>query len=705
MKKLFNKKNVIIFLLLLFCSSLLGAGGLYLIRGTNKQSLYFGVGGPFTGKDKYYGREMIRGIDLCLEQVNANGGIDGKKLKYIQGDDMNIPNFAMKIASYFAKKNVLFVLGHYTSQTSFSAGRIYMKEGVPAVTASASADNVTNKNEWYFRTSHSATNQANLIVSFSSNQLNIKSALIIYSKDIFGRSFKDAFTNVVPKVGIKIENVFHIDFEKSIQDQIFTICKKIKELKYNGVIFLAIKADIATQLIKQFKLMNINVTIIGTDSVSNESFYHAVKDMPLEKAIPGYYSDGIMATGSDIFGNHLFNEASAIFYKSYYNSFKAPPSSISAEYYDATLTMVEVLRQIETDEDTTTEQFRRLIRHFLADINKPDYAVNGICGDIFFDNNGSAIKSIGLGQYQKGQLAPYHQQFILNMADDTEKSYLVESAFHELSIVKVKTNICDLDIKETEFTAHLIFKFIYKNSKIDLSDIVFLNTTSTVKLGQPIEEYTTNGFIHKTYDINATFKRNVNYEHYPFDRQKLAISFKHPSLNKNEIRFSHQGFPQYNFNDFNFPGWKIRNTYSYGLVTNEKNDPFFNIFVNISREFIDLLVKILVPGVVILCLLFSIYIICPSICTNSVIILITCLGLNSFLYVNLKDIQVSYTTLYDKWFIFLYMMICISLLMVFVMSFLKRIGGTKIIIWVKLLGGVFHLGGLGYLYYVLRGLI
>jgi hypothetical protein len=81
--------------------------------------------------------------------------------------------------------------------------------------------------------------------------------------------------------------------------------------------------------------------------------------------MPGYYTDGIIATASDIFGNYLFNDESVLFYKHYYYRYKTPPTSIAAGYYDATLTMIDVLRQIETDENTTIEQFRRLIAAFL----------------------------------------------------------------------------------------------------------------------------------------------------------------------------------------------------------------------------------------------------------------------------------------------------------------------------------------------------
>ena len=700
MKEMINKKILLIILLLLVCGSLIGTGGLYLIRKLEPKPLYFGVAGPFSGEDAYYGREMRRGIDICLDKVNAKGGIEGRKIQYILGDDMNTSNFAMKVASSFAKKDVLFVLGHYSSLASIPAGRIYAKEGVPAVTASTPVDNVTQNNEWYFRTIPSASSQVNLIAPFVYNNLKQKSIVLIYSQDTYGQSFNTAFTDIAPKVNLSINETFAIDLEKPLMAQIFQICQRIKSNKYSGPVFLATKANLAVQLIKQLKLMNIQVTIIGANSISDESFYQVINELPLEKAMPGYYTDGIIATASDIFGNYLFNDESVLFYKHYYYRYKTPPTSIAAGYYDATLTMIDVLRQIETDENTTIEQFRRLIRRFLADINKPDYAVNGICGDIFFNNKGNVIKNTGIGQYNKGKLTPYHQQFVLNLESK-------ETAYQELSVVVVKTNIRDIDIQDKKMTAHLILNFIYKNNTIDLSDIAFQNTAPIVKLGKPVDEFTKDGFLHKTYEIHATFDRNIiaSNDLYPFDGKDLVISFHPQSPKGNGMRFSTQGHVQYDQNNLHFPGWHTKRIYAYGSVLKEENTPLFHIVVNLTRDCYPLLIQLFVSGLVILFLILSVYILSPLFYKTAFLILCSCLGLNTILYVHLREVTINTITPYDEWFIFLYVMIFLSLLMVFFIRRFNRIGQVKAMVWVKMMGAILHLGGLGCLFYSLRGVL
>jgi len=699
-----QKKYFFITLLLFVCVILIGTGGLNLIKKFEPQPLYFGVAGPFSGEDANYGKEMIRGIDLCLEKVNAQGGINGRKLQYILGDDMNTSNFAMKVASNFAKQNVLCVLGHYSCLASIPAGRIYMKEGVPAITASAPSDNITNNNEWYFRTIPSASSQAHLIASFVHNHLKEKLIILVFSQDAYGHSFHTSFTEIAPNFNLKINQRFAIDLDTPLMAQIFNICQRIKTLKHNGPIFLATSSKIAALLIEKLKLMRINATIMGANSLSNESFNRAIKNKPLEKAIPGYYSDGIIATSSDIFGNYLLNDQSITFYKNYFSKYNTHPTSIAAGYFDATTTMIDILNQIETDEKTTIDHFRRLIRNYLADINKPDYAVSGISGDIFFDKRGNVIKKTGIGQYEKGNLNPYHQQFVLDMKYNDDKK--LELTYKEVSVVKIKANILDININEHEFTVDLLLHFMHKNSTIDLSNIVFENTKSIVTTGKPIDEYTTKGMIHQTYKIRATFdKYTTTHDCYPFDQKKLVISFHPHAKDEKTILFSSQGFVEYNKSKFNCPGWHQKGIYAYGFVLKEKNTPLFHIVVHLTRDVYPLLINILIPGFVILCLLLSIYMLSPIFYKTAFMILFSCLGLNTILYVNLREVTINVITPYDEWFILLYGMIFLSLLMVFFIKYLQKEGRMKTIVWIKIIIAIFHLGGLGYFFYGLRGVL
>ncbi len=95
---------------------------------------------------------MLEGVNLYVDEVNKSGGINDRTLEVIAYDDQNNKVMARNKALEIAKdSNTLVVIGHYYSSISLEGGRIYKEYGIPAVTASATAPEVTEGNDWYFR--------------------------------------------------------------------------------------------------------------------------------------------------------------------------------------------------------------------------------------------------------------------------------------------------------------------------------------------------------------------------------------------------------------------------------------------------------------------------------------------------------------------------------------------------------------------------
>ncbi|ETR68549.1 MAG: hypothetical protein OMM_10408 [Candidatus Magnetoglobus multicellularis str. Araruama] len=84
---------------------------------------------------------------MCLDQVNAAGGIFGKPVHLKLYDDRGDPKEARQIASSIVEnQDIRLVLGHFFSSTSLAASQIYKKYGLPAITASATDPMVTQSN-------------------------------------------------------------------------------------------------------------------------------------------------------------------------------------------------------------------------------------------------------------------------------------------------------------------------------------------------------------------------------------------------------------------------------------------------------------------------------------------------------------------------------------------------------------------------------
>ena len=80
--------------------------------------LYLAVAGPI-GEDNASGQEMVQGIQLYLDRLNHEGGVNGKKVELQIFDDQNDPEIAREVATKIAESSsALAVLGHFYSSTS-----------------------------------------------------------------------------------------------------------------------------------------------------------------------------------------------------------------------------------------------------------------------------------------------------------------------------------------------------------------------------------------------------------------------------------------------------------------------------------------------------------------------------------------------------------------------------------------------------------
>ena len=98
------------------------------------QDITVGVAGPMTGGESAFGRQMKNGAEQAVEDLNAAGGVLGKKLALQVGDDACDPKQARSIAEKFASSKVPFVAGHYCSSSSIPASEAYAEGNVLQIT-------------------------------------------------------------------------------------------------------------------------------------------------------------------------------------------------------------------------------------------------------------------------------------------------------------------------------------------------------------------------------------------------------------------------------------------------------------------------------------------------------------------------------------------------------------------------------------------
>jgi hypothetical protein len=87
------------------------------------------------------------------------------------------------------ESKTLVVIGHYYSSISLEGGKIYKEYGIPAITASATAPEVTEGNGWYFRVVPDTNLQGKFSALYIKNILEHEAANIVFEQSIAYRIF------------------------------------------------------------------------------------------------------------------------------------------------------------------------------------------------------------------------------------------------------------------------------------------------------------------------------------------------------------------------------------------------------------------------------------------------------------------------------------------------------------------------------------
>src|SRR4051794_15188648 len=118
-----------------------------------QDAIKVGFHGPFTGFAAADGKSARQGAELAVQQANAAGGINGKKIELVTYDDEGKPENAIPIANKLIgqDKVVLTVSGSYSGPTR-AAAAVFQRASMPYISAYAIHPDITRAGDFVFRT-------------------------------------------------------------------------------------------------------------------------------------------------------------------------------------------------------------------------------------------------------------------------------------------------------------------------------------------------------------------------------------------------------------------------------------------------------------------------------------------------------------------------------------------------------------------------
>jgi branched-chain amino acid transport system substrate-binding protein len=167
------------------------------------QDLTIAVAGPMTGTESAFGRQMKNGADLAVADINAAGGVNGKKLALDAEDDACDPKQARSVAEKIAGAKIPFVAGHFCSSSSIPASEAYADGNVLQITPASTNPLFTERKLWNVARVCGRDDQQGLIASqFIAKNYKGKNIAILNDKTTYGKGLADETKKALNKAGI-----------------------------------------------------------------------------------------------------------------------------------------------------------------------------------------------------------------------------------------------------------------------------------------------------------------------------------------------------------------------------------------------------------------------------------------------------------------------------------------------------------------------
>jgi len=304
----------------------------------------------FSGDGATYGNAARTGVDLAVEEINAKGGVNGKKIEIIYEDSKGNPKDALSGFQKLATVDkVPVVIGPFYSGEVMSCAPEADRSKVVLISGSATSDNIITAGDYVFRVCPTNEIQARTIAKFIINELNKKTAFTLFRNVDYGVTLRDKFREVFTDLGGSILGEEGIEADAS---DVRVQLNKVKA-KNPEVIYAAVHYTEGGAILRQAKEMNINSIVIGTDGGYNQNLFTIAGD-----AANGSYWATIG------WGEKETVSLKEKFINNYKEKYGIEPDSYSGLYYDAVMVVAEAMKNSDVLNGATLKNELYKIKDF-----------------------------------------------------------------------------------------------------------------------------------------------------------------------------------------------------------------------------------------------------------------------------------------------------------------------------------------------------
>ena len=346
--------------------------------GGDGNTIKIGEYASLTGKDATFGISSHEGTLLAIEEINAAGGVLGKKLELLTEDTQCKPGESATVVNkLIARDGVIAVLGEVASTRSMEAARICQDSKVPMISPSSTNPDVTKTGDYIFRVCFIDPFQGTVMANFATKMLKMKRVAIFtdvksdYSKGL-AKFFKERF---LANGGQVVSELDYNGGDKDFKAQLTSI----RGANPDGVFVPGYYTE-AALICVQAKQLGLKAPLFGGDGWESSKLVEIGGDAVEGNYFSTHYHPDV---GSDV---------SKKFVENYKKRWNKTPDALGACGYDSALVLADAIKRAGSTDGQKIRDAIAATKDFQA-----------VTGKITINESRDATKSAVILQVEKGK--------------------------------------------------------------------------------------------------------------------------------------------------------------------------------------------------------------------------------------------------------------------------------------------------------------
>jgi branched-chain amino acid transport system substrate-binding protein len=237
--------------------------------GTAAAQVKIGVEGPITGPNAAFGAQLKNGAEQAAADLNAKGGILGKKIQIEFGDDVSDPKQGVSVANKFVGDGVIFVVGAFNSGVTMPSSEVYQENGILEITPASTNPQITERGMWnIFRTCGRDDQQGAVAGAYILKHFKGKKIAVVHDKTTYGKGLADETIKAMAKGGMK--PVLYEGINTGEKDY-SALVSKIKQSGANLVYWGGLHTE-GGLIVRQMRDQGVKAPLMGGDGIATDEF-------------------------------------------------------------------------------------------------------------------------------------------------------------------------------------------------------------------------------------------------------------------------------------------------------------------------------------------------------------------------------------------------------------------------------------------------